>query len=332
MKKFLVFLAIAAIVCTFVVLAQTEERGSIQINNMPLGQEVYYVKGDKGFYIPVRAVCEAIGCMVDWIDETQTVVIKRNGEEARIQIGAESFSFEGNGNRYISYRCNPATFIDGKTYAPLSVILECFDGARTHFEDTGLLLIVAYPTYKDASVLVDLGIISQEDFEKDGYITNAEALWTISSAIGWDKDNVDLEEWPRHTRLRDYDKEFKRMVLSLVHGPINYDEIPQIKFEENMTEYEAMLYCTRLIYDTYGCTDPGDRHYTETEDVYFRATMKNIIDTANATNAQNSIERKAFYNILYRTMCYEYSRGGYSLTTDRYICDHFEKTIDLLNN
>ena len=52
-----------------------------------------------------------------------------------------------------------------------------------------------------------------------------------------------------------------------------------------MTEYEALLYCTRLIYDTYGCTDPGDRHYTETEDVYFRAAMKNIIDTADTTNA-----------------------------------------------
>ncbi|MBQ8002241.1 MAG: copper amine oxidase N-terminal domain-containing protein [Clostridia bacterium] len=192
MKKFLVFLAIVAIVCTFAVSAQTEERGSIQINNTPLSEDVYYVKGDKGFYIPVRAVCEAIGCTVDWIDETQTVVIKRNGEEARIQIGAESFSFDGTGNRYISYRCNPATFIDGKTYAPLSVILECFDGARKHFEDTGLLLIVAYPTYKDASVLVDLGIISQEDFEKEGYITNAEALKTISVAINSNTEKADL--------------------------------------------------------------------------------------------------------------------------------------------
>ena len=70
-----------------------------------------------------------------------------------------------------------------------------------------------------------------------------------------------------------------------MYGPINYEDIPNIKYEENMTEYEALLYCTRLIYDTYGCTDPGDRHYTETEDVYFRAAMKNIIDTADTTNA-----------------------------------------------
>lgn len=327
MRKIFTIIAIIIALCAFASVCPAETKGGIQINNSPLCEDVYYIKGDKGgFYVPVRAVCEAMDCSVEWVNETQSVVIARNGEEACIQIGADTYTFDGE-----NYRCNQARLIDGKTYVPVGVIFNSFDCEGEFFEETGTLLIVAYPTYKDASVLVDLGIIEKADFEKDGYITNAEALWTISNAIGWDKDNVDLEEWPRHTRLRDYDKEFKKMVLSLVHGPIDYDEIPEIKFEENMTEYEAVLYCTRLIYDTYGCTDIGDRHYTEKEDIYPIAVAKDIMDSADTANAEKSIERKAFYNMLYRTMCYEYSRGGYALTTHRYIAPHFEKTIELLN-
>lgn len=45
--------------------------------------------------IPARAVMEKLGCMVDWVQETQTVKISANGKSILLTVGQSELTVDG---------------------------------------------------------------------------------------------------------------------------------------------------------------------------------------------------------------------------------------------
>ena len=75
--------------------------------------------------VPVRAIFEAMGAVVGWEEETNTVVSERNGVIIKISIGADSME---KGSEAVSLDV-PAQIIGDRTLVPLRAISEAF-GAR----------------------------------------------------------------------------------------------------------------------------------------------------------------------------------------------------------
>ncbi len=75
--------------------------------------------------IPLRALMESIGATVDWVNETQTAIITRNGKSVSVQIGNNSMSTpEG----AVALDAAPVLLNEGTTtYVPLRAICEEFD-------------------------------------------------------------------------------------------------------------------------------------------------------------------------------------------------------------
>ena len=176
-------------------------------------------------------------------------------------------------------------------------------------------------------ILTELGIITEEDRNKNTYITTLEALETIKKMKGY-SSSVNLSDWYRGDTLSalDYlEDDTKLLLLSLRYSILTYNEIAGLDLESDITNYKALLYVTRLVGDTYGCTDSVTDGNIEKENVYKIAYGKGLISDTDISGADEPITREEFYNILYKALFVEYHRGGVG-GVDVY------RLIDSLNN
>ncbi len=171
--------------------------------------------------------------------------------------------------------------------------------------------------YEDTTreILSELGIVSADDLNKGGNITVLEALKTIANAGGFKGTSSILAIWYLGDTLSsmDYlDDEIKMMLMDMNNSIIAYNDIPKLKLDSDITNFEALLYITRLVGNTYGCTDNMTENYPAAkEEIYETAYKKGLIESVDQSSADEPIERDEFYNILHKALFTGYERGGY---------------------
>ncbi|MBQ2967328.1 MAG: hypothetical protein IJE10_04290 [Clostridia bacterium] len=126
--------------------------------------------------VPLRAIFERLGCDVEWIDETQTVIAKRNGRTVAVTIGSNEASVAGNP----AYVDQPPVLIDSRTLVPLRFVSEAFGCGVEWENDSQTVFIFAEEpvdaTYIDANGFAVLG---SWKYSKDGEV---EILQGISDS------------------------------------------------------------------------------------------------------------------------------------------------------
>ena len=172
-----------------------------------------------------------------------------------------------------------------------------------------------------SEILMGRGIITEEDKNKDRYISTLEALETIEKMRGYEIDDIPesyLYEWNLNASLKSMnylDDSAKLLLISLCHGDgcnvvLKYDEIASLNLNANITNYEALLYITRLVGDTYGCMDSATDGSVEKEDIYKTAYDKGLISKTSTRKADKLMTRDEFYNVLHKALFVEYCSGG----------------------
>lgn len=263
---------------------------------------------DNRTLVPIRLLSEAMGVNVSWDDVNKIVILTCDNDFILNENTDKTFA----GQAFIFFQ----ELEDGDIQYENS-------GAETEYslkyEDTTL------------DILVDLKIISKEDFNKDTYITNLEVMEIIHKIGAYDDidpDNIgDIKEWYRGYTLEplDYlDDFYKKLLLDLRHGGrnqiITYDDLLEMKFNENITNYGVLKYVTRMLGNTYGCTDsPEELRFIEKIPTYEVALKKGIIDNIDMESADLSILRQDFYEIIHKAIFVVMDIGGYAPSKGRYI-------------
>lgn len=383
LKKLISLFMVLCLLLTFMVSAAEDADVKVMILDQYVQFDAPPVIRDARTLVPVRAVFEALGCDVYWLDDLEIIIIVKNDTKLLMKIGYEDFyKFTGsdfeqfrqqvlddNRTNIEEYRFEvPVQIIGERTLVPIRAICEAM-GVNVSWENESETVVIACSNdfildnntdktfaqqafeffralksseskddensskydveYEDGNlnILVDLNIIDKEDLDKDTYITNLEVLETLRRIIGYDEERRDLSEWYRGDALAplDYlDDTKKGLLLDLLYSGknkvITQSDILNMKFDENTTNYEVLIYVTRLIGDTYDCTDyPVELDFTEKTQTYNMALKKGIISKIDIESADLPIARKDFYEILHKAIFVERSIGGYESTSGRYV-------------
>ncbi len=274
----------------------------------------------------MRAVAEELGYTVEWDGDTDTVTVSDGKDVLKLTIG--SLIYEWNGEpKTLDV---PPRLIEDRTLVPVRLVAEQF-GCTVDWEESSGAVHIRKPLVKeediDLNLLVEYGIISQEDLKKDKYITTLEALTAINQVVNDGEIITDLEyyEGDLLAPLDDLDDEIKGLLLSLKgywsgRGILTEQELLMLELEKNLTHYEALVYITRMVGDTSGCSRYMEEFdFTETAQTYQAAFDKGLISELDMTNAEKPIAREEFYKLLYKSMFVKFTKGGYSPTEMRYI-------------
>lgn len=90
-------------------------------------------------YVPVRFVAEALGAKVNWIADTQTAVIEKEGKTIKIRVGSNSPTVN---NDFIIIDA-PAMLVDSRTVVPLRFVSEVL-GASVEWDGALRSVIITY--------------------------------------------------------------------------------------------------------------------------------------------------------------------------------------------
>lgn len=110
---------------------------SVLVNGQPLNSDVPPQIINNRTFVPVSAVADATGAVVEWHPGPKAVVIKKGMNEVQLKIG-ESFGIK-NGNKVVLDA--PAQIVDGRTMVPLSFIASNLDIPVSYDSATKTVLI-----------------------------------------------------------------------------------------------------------------------------------------------------------------------------------------------
>lgn len=91
--------------------------------------------------LPVREVCEGLGAAVDWKEDEQAVIIKKNDIEIQIQLGNPIYTKNGNSLRFDT----PPRLLDGKSFIPVRAVIEALQAGVFWNQKTRTVHIVSVP-------------------------------------------------------------------------------------------------------------------------------------------------------------------------------------------
>jgi len=92
---------------------------------------------------------------------------------------------------------------------------------------------------------------------------------------------------------------------------LTFDDIAELKLEDNLTNLQALTYAIRMTGSTYDCSSQiKEIRLSEPSDIYSTAYERSFIDTEDTANAQSPISRADFYELLNKILFFNYSRGG----------------------
>ncbi|WP_352400989.1 stalk domain-containing protein [Anaerotignum sp.] len=123
MKRKMMALACVAMMGASAVPAFAAENIKVLVNNYEVvfsGQQPIIVDGYT--LVPVRGALEAMGVQVVWNEKDQSVLLSKDGKEAKLVIGEKNFV--GSKEQLET----PAQMIGGSTMIPLRAVVECFEG------------------------------------------------------------------------------------------------------------------------------------------------------------------------------------------------------------
>lgn len=143
---------------------------AVKLNGSYMTFDVDPVLENDRTLVPFRAIFEALGCTVDWNDETQTAMGTRNGKTIKLPVGSTTAKINGTGVTLDQ----PAILKDDRTLVPLRFVSEAL-GANVNWSDaTQTVTILA--SIPDAIYLFNSG-----SFQEIG-------TWTLESNL---KDSFD---------------------------------------------------------------------------------------------------------------------------------------------
>jgi len=198
-------------------------------------------------------------------------------------------------------------------------------------------ILIAEDINADNLLLLDLGIVKPDEWEKSQYITVYEALETISRAMKVEAlDEAEFlrkyKTWfGREVEATDFDNIEKILLIAGFGNETNmvvpFSEINDVDFDKDITEFEVYLYLGRMLLDIEGCFI-----YTlayDKEEAYRQAKFKGLIDDTDMSHADEKMMRKEFYELLNKSMFCEYVHGGLSSRVERYIDRHLPRSAEL---
>ncbi len=108
----------------------TEQNPDVYVNSkqVHLTDQKAFIQGGRTF-VPLRFVSEALGGEVDWNNENQTAIVKRNSKNITMKIGSDRPIVDGE----IKTIDSPSQLVNGRTMVPLRFVSEAL-GARVSWE------------------------------------------------------------------------------------------------------------------------------------------------------------------------------------------------------
>ena len=151
MKKILSYVLLAAMI--FISLPANASGGvTVLLDGRQLAFDVQPQIMNGRTMVPLRAIFEAMGAIVGWNDETQTVTGTKGDTVVILVIGDTSPSINGK----VVTIDQPGVIVDGRTLAPLRFVAEAFGGDVSWDGDTltaSIALGGARPITPDTSLL-----------------------------------------------------------------------------------------------------------------------------------------------------------------------------------
>lgn len=130
-------------------IAPAPEKKIVDIT-LTVGENLMVIEGDIGIQldvpptiinnrtmVPLRAIFEALGAVVDWDDETKTVFAINNDKIIVMQIGQDVMYV----NEERKELDSPSVIMDGRTLVPVRAIAEAFGNTVGYDEETKTVTI-----------------------------------------------------------------------------------------------------------------------------------------------------------------------------------------------
>jgi len=151
------------------------------INGTPVKVEKPYVLDIGVTLVPVRVITEAFDAKVDWVDETQTVILTYPDVNITIQIGNPIAEVNG---RAVEMLAAPELTESGYTMVPLRFISENF-GADVFYDEATERITVTKEKTVDSSVI--------EGSVNNKYIGDSHYKWSMENPLDMTMEYRDFD-------------------------------------------------------------------------------------------------------------------------------------------
>ena len=327
-KKIISLLSALALTAQIVPCALADNDVKVYVNDTEMITDAPIIIENNRTLVPVRAISEYLDYNVDWDGDTQTVIISKNLTTLKFTIDnleaiLEFIFYEETVDGKVHLEVAPQR-INDTTYIPLSDFKSAFHVNIDWDDDNKEVHIASYKP-GDFSQLIKFGIISDDDLNKDGYITVAEALNTFSKFSTITPDESMLSAWYSISKLEPTDDTYDSAKISSIilkkNLVLTHNDILNLNFADNLTNLQVLTWVMRLTQSFYGCT----RYIKDTDtysidDLYTAVYYRGLINSTDTSNAQLPISRADFYDLLNKVLFCSYVRGGYggNYTTSLY--------------
>lgn len=327
-KKIISLLSALALTAQIVPCALADNDVKVYVNDTEMITDAPIIIENNRTLVPVRAISEYLDYNVDWDGDTQTVIISKNLTTLKFTIDnleaiLEFIFYEETVDGKVHLEVAPQ-IINDTTYIPLSDFKSAFH-VNIDWDDDNKEVHIASYKQGDFSQLIKFGIISDDDLNKDGHITVAEALNTFSKFSTITPDESMLSAWYSISKLEPTDDTYDSAKISSIilkkNLVLTHNDILNLNFADNLTNLQVLTWVMRLTQSFYGCT----RYIKDTDtysidDIYTAVYYRGLINSTDTSNAQLPISRADFYDLLNKVLFCSYVRGGYggNYTTSLY--------------
>lgn len=179
MKRIVLILLILVMLLGCIPIVYADSNIKIVINNQELHTNVHPVIVDGRTLVPLRAIGEAMGCTVTWVDATKTANLMNDAVLVSMQIGSKFIGKKkrvGTGEPSYKEIDVAPQIINGNTYIPARAFAEALD-AVVGWDSTTNTVLIVYDTSLKYS-----GNISVNVYAGTGERTNhdSSSLNTVS--------------------------------------------------------------------------------------------------------------------------------------------------------
>ena len=150
MKKFKIFLLIICVLFSMTCYASDID---VQINNKSILFDVLPIIQNNRTLVPMRKIFEELGCDVEWLAESQTIIATKNSKVIALQIGKNAIvisDIELQKSFVIEIDVAPVIYYD-RTLVPIRVISECLGHSVDWDNETNTVIITTYDKIKKNS-------------------------------------------------------------------------------------------------------------------------------------------------------------------------------------
>ncbi len=208
--------------------------------------------------------------------------------------------------------------------------------------------IIPIPNISDVETkLKALGILEENDLNEDGYISVKDAFEILHRfSAGYDYyyypeyGSDYLQEWynsdisDETSKLDDINDRVKITLMYLSQeSVIRIEEISSINLEKELSRYQALMYITRMLGNTYECAQIKEEpSFTSRNQTLNVAVKKGLVSNDKNAISDENISKTEFFKLIYRALYVTNTRGGAGGINDfKYISIFSEenKQIDL---